>query len=301
MSLEQLEVGGGGTVDVFFVVATVIVSIIIAGFIARCLFGSRGASSRHRHTLLMIGLCGSGKTTLFAQLVARKCVSTRTSMEPNRAAMKRRAVLCSTDKGVFPSVAPSMLGNGVDASVVVVDFPGHRRLRESLLPALEEAKNVVVVVDAVTIQDDRHEGAQALAELLLSVFTSSAFYGVQRVLVACTKRDELTSYSAKAVRKLLEVDITRCITSRQGDLQSLDNILNSAGVVVGRSKNNSGSGRSSCGRDCRAHQLSLGEAGKFTFDAFPVPVQFVDVSSMVDPSRHPFNVEPVWDFVEGRI
>ncbi|ESL07697.1 hypothetical protein TRSC58_04610 [Trypanosoma rangeli SC58] len=301
LEVEGAKVEGGGTVDFFFVVASIIFSLIIAGLIVRYLFGTRGASSRHRHTLLMVGLCGSGKTTLFAQLVARKCVSTRTSMEPNRAAMKRRAVLSGTEKGVPSSAAPSMFANGADASVVVVDFPGHRRLRESLLPALEEAKNVVVVVDAVTIQDDRHEGAQALAELLLSVFTSSAFYGVQRVLVACTKRDELTSYSAKAVRKLLEVDITRCITSRQGDLQSLDNILNSAGVAVGRSKNNSGSGRSSGSTDCRAHQLSLGDAGKFTFDTFPVPVQFVDVSSMVDPSRHPFNVEAVWDFVEGRI
>ncbi|RNF19711.1 signal recognition particle receptor subunit beta [Trypanosoma conorhini] len=297
----RAEVRSGTAAWAVLVVASVIFALLLASFIARCVLGARGAASRRRHTLLLIGLCGSGKTTLFAQLVAQKRVSTRTSMEPNRAAMRRRTPASSTEKGVSSPAAPSMFASGADASVLVVDFPGHRRLRGLLLPALEEAKNVVVVVDAVTIQDDRHEGAQALAELLLSVFTSSAFYGVQRVLVLCTKRDELTSYSAKAVRKLLEAELTRCIASRQGGLQSLDSILNSDGVVVGRSKNKPVGGRGSGGRNRRAHQLSLGDGGRFTFDAFPVPVRFADASAMVDPARHPFNVDAVWDFVEGRI
>ncbi|EKF26655.1 hypothetical protein MOQ_009645 [Trypanosoma cruzi marinkellei] len=305
--IKETNVEGGGiTRFLLFGIVTVIIALFIARFISRYVFGAIGVYSRHRHTLLLIGLCGSGKTTLFAQLVAQKCVSARTSMQPNRAIMTRRQLPShkeekEEEKSSFSS--PSRVSNGANASQVVVDFPGHRRLRDSLLSAIEEAMSVVVVVDAVTIQDDRQEGAQALAELIFSVFTSSAFYGVQRVLVACTKRDELTSYSAKAVRKLLEAEITRFVTSRRGDLQSLDTILNSARVVVGQKKSKFavGGGSSSSRRDGPTHQLSLDESGKFTFDNFPIPVHFADVSSVVDPARHPFNVEPVWDFVEGRM
>ncbi|KAF5219987.1 hypothetical protein ECC02_006996 [Trypanosoma cruzi] len=302
--IKETNAESGGTARfLFFGIVTVIVALFIARFISRYVFGAIGVYSRHRHTLLLIGLCGSGKTALFAQLVAQKCVSARTSMQPNRAVMTRRQLSSHKEEEEEESSfsAPSRFSNGANASQVVVDFPGHRRLRDSLLSAVEEAMSVVVVVDAVTIQDDRQEGAQALAELIFSVFTSSAFYGVQRVLVACTKRDELTSYSAKAVRKLLEAEITRFVTSRRGDLQSLDSILNSARVVVGHKKSKFAGGGDSGRRDGIAHQLSLDESGKFTFDKFPVPVHFADVSSVVDPARHPFNVEPVWEFVEGRM
>ncbi|PBJ79156.1 signal recognition particle receptor subunit beta [Trypanosoma cruzi] len=302
--IKETNAESGGTARfLFFGIVTVIAAFFIARFISRYVFGAIGVYSRHRHTLLLIGLCGSGKTALFAQLVAQKCVSARTSMQPNRAVMTRSQLSSHKEEEEKESSfsAPSRVSNGANTSQVVVDFPGHRRLRDSLLSAIEEAMSVVVVVDAVTIQDDRQEGAQALAELIFSVFTSSAFYGVQRVLVACTKRDELTSYSAKAVRKLLEAEITRFVTSRRGDLQSLDTILNSDRVVVGHKKGKFAGGGDSSRRDGLAHQLLLDESGKFTFDNFPVPVRFADVSSVVDPARHPFNVEPVWEFVEGRM
>ncbi|PWU99453.1 hypothetical protein C4B63_9g305 [Trypanosoma cruzi] len=240
--IKETNAESGGTARfLFFGIVTVIAAFFIARFISRYVFGAIGVYSRHRHTLLLIGLCGSGKTALFAQLVAQKCVSARTSMQPNRAVMTRSQLSSHKEEEEEKESsfsAPSRVSNGANTSQVVVDFPGHRRLRDSLLSAIEEAMSVVVVVDAVTIQDDRQEGAQALAELIFSVLTSSAFYGVQRVLVACTKRDELTSYSAKAVRKLLEAEITRFVTSRRGDLQSLDTILNSDRVWWGTKRVN---------------------------------------------------------------
>ncbi|KEG07584.1 signal recognition particle receptor subunit beta [Trypanosoma grayi] len=277
--------------NVFIFLVTLFIALIFGRFIAQRLWSVTGISGRHRHTLLLLGLCGSGKTTLFAQLVANKRISARTSMQPNRAAMAERL---AEGSGVDDSSAYSPSVAAANSNIVVVDFPGHRRLRESLAPALENARDVVFVVDAVTIQDDRHEGAQALAELVVSVVTSPEFYGVQRVLVACTKRDELTSYSAKAVRKLLEAEITRCVATRRGGVQSIDSIVNSAGVAVGRKAHKAGGSNGGY-----AHELFLGESGKFSFDAFPVPVQFADVSSLAEPGQHPFNVNPVRDFAEG--
>ncbi|ORC87211.1 uncharacterized protein TM35_000231820 [Trypanosoma theileri] len=299
-----------------FIVATIIFALVIARVLAKYVLRGAGITSRHRHSALLIGLCGSGKTALFAQLIAQKRIKTRTSMKANRAVMTLRSKHSitnngkqeddSTDNKLTKTVSNTNTNTAaVGAPVEVVDYPGHRRLRDSLTSDLEEANKVILVVDTVTIQDDRQEGAQALAELVVSVFTSPAFYGVKRVLVACTKRDELTSYSAKAVKKILEAEITRCIATRRGDVQSLDSIVNASGIAVGRKKNKSGaSGRnnnSNLSRGGKVHELLLGESGKFTFDDFPVPVVFVDVSSYVSPTEHPFNVEAVREFVDEKI
>ncbi|KAH9588862.1 Signal recognition particle receptor [Trypanosoma melophagium] len=300
-----------------FLVATVIVALVIARIIAKYVLSGVGITSRHRHTVLLIGLCGSGKTTLFAQLIAQKRITTRTSMKPNRAVMTLRSKHSITNNGehnfsadnestrTVSTTTTTATTTTVGSPVEVVDYPGHRRLRESLTSDLEEANKVVLVVDSVTIQDDRQEGAQALAELVVSVFTSPAFYGVKRVLVACTKRDELTSYSAKAVKRILEAEVTRCLATRRGEVQSLDSIVNASGLAVGRRKNKSGGGvsnsNSSSSRVGKVHELLLGESGKFTFDDFPIPVVFVDVSSYVLPTEHPFNVEVVREFVDEKL
>ncbi|KAG8345413.1 putative ADP ribosylation factor family Signal recognition particle [Trypanosoma vivax] len=268
---------------VALVLVTTLLAALVAYIVVRCVYGAKMTTRRRRHTLLLLGPCGSGKTTLFAQLVARKRISARTSMQPNRAVMRFKADAASDDEE-GPQTSPG-------ACMTVVDFPGHRRLRCSIDQELEEAKKVVIVVDSVTIQDPQG-GAEALAELVVSVFTSPAFYFVEGVLVACTKRDELTSYSAKSVQKLLEKEITHHIITRRGDVQSIGDIVNAEGVAVGRRKNNG----SSLGKTAKRHQLSLNDSGKFTFDTFPLPVDFVDISSFPEPEKHPFNVDPVREF-----
>lgn len=269
-------------VEMLLIAVTIIVALLVAYYISTLFSAVRGTTRRRSRSVLLVGLTGSGKTTLFAQLVARKRVEVRTSMEPNRGVMR----LASAAENEDPTAGSESSG------VTIIDFPGHRRLRESLMRALEEVKKVVFVVDAVTIQDP-HEGAEAVAELIVAVLSSTEFFGVESVLIACTKRDELTSYSAKAVQKLLEKEITHCLSTRHGGVQRLESIVNASGVAVGSGNK---SRRNAATHGCRAHELSLDEARKFSFANFQVPVQFVDISSFVGPEDQVYNVEPVREF-----
>ncbi|EPY38978.1 signal recognition particle receptor subunit beta [Angomonas deanei] len=177
-----------------------------------------------------------------------------------------------------------------DWSHTIVDFPGHRRLQGNLWEALAEAKKVVVVIDSITIHDDHQEGAGALAALLFSLLQSPEFIGVQQVVFACSKRDELTSYTAKAVQKLLEAAMTRTIESKQGDIGSVDRVVDGKGTVIQRKATGN---RRSLNLEC--------ENGKFSFQSFGdscrVPISFVEVSANPNPGEHKFNTQPLVEFI----
>lgn len=255
---------------------TAVVGAVLCRLLFRRLFGRVGVlAKKRRHTTLLVGLPSSGKTALLSRLVTGDTTAeTRTSMQVNTGVLHGHK-------------EEERLG------LLLVDYPGHRRLRDSLFSHLEEAVNVVVVIDSVTIQDDRHEGALAVSELLLAVLQSPEFYGVQKLLFACAKRDELASYSSKAVRKLLEAAMVRSIESRQGDLGRVDTVVDGKGTVV------TGGGRKKHGGRQRAYVLDLGEEGGFSFDQLGLPVSFVDVSCYPKPAEHGFSDEPVIDFITG--
>ncbi|CUG22145.1 signal recognition particle receptor beta subunit, putative [Bodo saltans] len=232
---------------------------------------------------MLIGLCGSGKTSLFVRLTTAAATQddgtaailpeTNTSMQPN--------------KGVYRS-------DTTGSNHTIVDYPGHRRLRgDGLYATLQESKRLVVVVDSITIQDVHTDGAQAVADLLYDVLQSNAFDGVESVLFACNKRDDVTSFSAKAVRRLLETEITRQITTRSAAVGSIEKVTSAAGQVAKGTKRGGGGTPSDRSDEC---VLVAQANGKFSFDALRVPVQFVDVSAVGDDT---YNFEGVKTFVES--
>lgn len=251
-------------------VGLVLLTLLLAVVVAKWLLGTRRP---HRETVLLIGLPGSGKTLLFAQLTSAGPPSTTptcTSMTVNRA-----LVHGSGDNGA--------------SFLELVDHPGHRRLYPSLDLEMQRARKVVLVVDAVTIHDDRVDGAGAVVELLYRVIKSSHFYGVSELLIACTKRDEITSYSAKAVKRLLEAAMTTCIRSHRSDLNQVDRVVDAKGVVVGEANRRA---EDDWGR---RHELELPDRRSFSFDTdMPISFQFADVSSL--PSSD-YTVKPVAEFM----
>lgn len=232
-----------------------------------------------RTAVLLMGLPGSGKTALFAQLTSGKEVSSCTSMEVNEGR------LCLSGKEGKQGVDES--------SPLIIDHPGHRRLYHSLRRTLQRAIKVILVVDAVSVQDDRHEGAAAVAELLYTFLHTPEFYGVRQILVACTKRDELTSYSAKAVKKMLEAALTSCIQSRRGELSQVDEVLDASGAVAGKRHGGKGAGGG------RRYMLDVDDNATFRFEEhLPVDVRFADISSMTQslPSSG-YNTDAVRQFI----
>jgi signal recognition particle receptor subunit beta len=282
---------------------------LLAGYlIFRLVFGGTlgiGATlnRRRRTRTALIGLPDSGKTALFGQLVRRiQLRETRTSMRESVGPL-----LVAKEQGISETTP----------GITIVDCPGHPRLRDHMLRAVGEAVNVVVVIDAVTVQDSQHDGVAALAELLLNVLQSTEFYGVQRLLFACTKRDEVTSYAAKAVRKLLEAAMVASIESRQNAMGRVESVRDSNNTVIASTNRKSGRG----GNAGRHYVLSVddcGDAGgvdggqgltrshlrgdgggvkRFSFEQLGIPVFFVDISSCPHSTEHKYSVAPIEAFI----
>ncbi|GET92020.1 hypothetical protein, conserved [Leishmania tarentolae] len=285
--------------------ATLALGYLVVFFVFGRILDFDGMLSRRRPrtTTVLIGLPGSGKTALFAQLVHHEqLLDSRTSMREN--------------SGYIRAAAQYGRSNNT-AGVKVVDCPGHPRLHQGMLRALSEATYVVVVIDSVTVQDSQQEGVAALAELLFNVLQTPEFYGVRRLLFACTKRDEAISYASKAVRKLLEAAMVASIESRQNAIGRVDTVRDSKNAIIS-SESTSGSGRRGGGRrymlslegadsDDGESQAGLrqkhlrGAAGgnvkKFSFDQLGIPLAFVDVSSRPNAAEHKYSITIIEDFL----
>lgn len=239
----------GGAVVVGFVTLK-LVAFLVGGSVRSTLL-----NSVPRRNVVLIGLPGAGKTSLLLKLAdagARDPLKSQTSMEPNITTVR---------------VSDSK-------ELTLVDCPGHQRLRHKLFDAVEAATTVVVVVDSVTIQDDHTQGAQALAGLLFDVLQSKAFYGVKKLVIACSKGDEITSFSSKAVRRYLEAEMGRTIATRAGAVGTLRGEIKRN--VRGATQNSS---------LCEEGILYLSEdTKKFSFDTLNCPVTFVDCS-VTNPSK----------------
>jgi signal recognition particle receptor subunit beta len=138
--------------------------------------------------------------------------------------------------------------------VKVVDFPGHRRLREELVAALPTAGALVFVVDAISIKSDVRHVAQFLYDIFTNQDVNKA---ALPILIACNKQDVVTASSSTAVQSMIEKELdqlrsTRASTPMQEGTQ-------------------------------RGDEIYLGiEGEKFKIEHLPMQVSFVDCSSKDD-------------------
>ncbi|CAH9112254.1 unnamed protein product [Cuscuta epithymum] len=154
---------------------------------------------RSFNTIVLTGLCGSGKTYIFYQL--RHGVppqeGTVTSLEPNRDTINLRSEITKDDK--------------IKLEVDVIDVPGHHRLRSKLDEFLPRAAGVVFVVDAI----DFLANCLAASEYLYDILTKKDV--VQKkipVLVFCNKVDKVTAHTKAFITKQLEREIEKLRHSR---------------------------------------------------------------------------------------
>ncbi|XP_063236305.1 signal recognition particle receptor subunit beta isoform X2 [Bacillus rossius redtenbacheri] len=140
---------------------------------------------KHRPTrngVLLLGLCDSGKTLLFARLLHDKFVATYTSVREN-----------------------SGEATWNNRLVKVVDIPGHERLRGKFFDQYKSmAKALVFVVDSVTIQKEVRDVAEFLYIILADPAISSAR---PSVLILCNKQDVTMAKGSGVVKSLLEKEI----------------------------------------------------------------------------------------------
>ncbi|KAI3424957.1 hypothetical protein D9Q98_008338 [Chlorella vulgaris] len=157
------------------------------------LSGSKG------NTVLLVGPCDAGKTTLLHQLCDGSThLGSVASMVPTEA----DGQLASEKAGGATSARP----------VQLVDIPGHPRVRGQVERYAGRAAGVVFVVDSVDFMPRKTEAAEQLFEVL-----SAPSLARRRVplLLACNKQDMGSkAHTVDFIRKRLEKELDQMRSTR---------------------------------------------------------------------------------------
>lgn len=160
-----------------------------------------------RTDFLLTGVCDSGKTLLFSQLVINKGRETFTSISEN--------------------IGWYQCGRG---SVKVLDLPGHERLRSKFFDKYKsQAKGIVYVVDSATLQKDVRDVADYLYTILADNATSSS-----AILILCNKQDEPLAKGSAVIKALLEKELNVIRSTRASKLESVDSSRDSTNSFLGK-------------------------------------------------------------------
>uniref|UniRef100_A0A2M3Z7P2 Signal recognition particle receptor subunit beta n=1 Tax=Anopheles braziliensis TaxID=58242 RepID=A0A2M3Z7P2_9DIPT len=158
-----------------------------------------------RSAVLFTGLCESGKTFVFSNLILGDERETFTSIKENIGTYK-------TSKG---------------RELKVVDVPGHERLRGKFFDQYKtSAKAIVYMIDSATVQKDIRD----VADFLYTILADKAIANLP-VIVLCNKQDETMAKSETAIRSMLEKEFNIVRQTRKNQLQSVDNSTSSVAFL----------------------------------------------------------------------
>ena len=151
---------------------------------------------------LILGPCGSGKTTMFYKWQSPKLkAKTVTSQSINR--------------------------GFVFGKNEVIDYPGHPRLRGGLSTLIPRARKIVFLLDS----SDTMDGFKSAAELLYDIFVMKGLRPDAQMLIGCHKSDLEGSRDCNAVEKILNDQIELLRKSRmQGELEGDNSVDQYLGV-----------------------------------------------------------------------
>jgi len=187
--LDKLNEG-----DVLIITAIITFLVI---FISTILLFVRSSSSK-ANQILLLGICDSGKSLMYSQLILKSYHPTFTSMKENTGSY-------------------NLEGN---KSFEVVDVPGHERLRVTCFDNLKSnARGIVFVVDSTTLQKELKD----VAVFLYDIMTDNVIFRRKTpILVACNKQDQLKAKGCQIVKSQLEKEMTIVRHTKQAALQTTD-------------------------------------------------------------------------------
>merc|ERR1712039_91041 len=168
--------------------------------------GATKGKRRSRGNLaLLMGQCGSGKTTTFFRLRephVEEPVTTVSSLKPLREVLQLRP---GEDKESF-------------GPVEVVDFPGHLRMRGKQNKLVPEARCIVYMIDS----EDKQR-LKDVAENFYELLTNQDIIELHTpILIACNKADLNTAKTEKAIIEEIEREIEQMRVSRGATLEGQD-------------------------------------------------------------------------------
>ncbi|PSC68940.1 signal recognition particle receptor subunit beta-like [Micractinium conductrix] len=192
---------------------------VLVVLVLRKLLG--GGTGGRGSTVLLVGPCEGGKTTMWHQLLQGSThLGTVASMQPN------------VGEGPLAGekAAAASAGASAPRPVQLVDIPGHPRLRGQLERHAERAAGVVFVLDSVDFMPKKTETAEQLLEVL-----SSPALAKRRapVLLACNKQDAGSrAHTVEFIRKRLEKELDQ-LRSTRGTLGDVNGGSGGGGAPLG--------------------------------------------------------------------
>ena len=178
---------------IYVALAVIFVTVFISLTTLLCKKGSR------RQAVLICGPCDSGKTLLFSQLLHKTKIETFTSMKENV------GVLDIPENRKKP---------------VVIDLPGHERIRYKCLDNQKEsAMGIIYVLDAATIT----KGIRDATEFLFRILSDPSIHSNRTpILVICNKQDMTLAKGSKVIQRELAKEIGLLRDTQAGTLQGTD-------------------------------------------------------------------------------
>lgn len=170
-------------------------------------------SRRSGDTILLLGLSDAGKTLLYSLLVARKFMSTQTSIKENKgkySSEKRRG----------------------GKSWNLIDLPGHERVRAKYLyKHKDNARGVVFLIDSVKFLKEIRDVAELMYDLLAN---RTMQRNKASILVACNKQDQVTAKSCTVIKAQLEKELNNLRVTRSAALLGVDDYTSSKNAFIGK-------------------------------------------------------------------
>jgi len=168
-------------------------------------------SKRSGDTILLLGLSDAGKTLLYSLLVARKFMSTQTSIKEN--------------KGRYSSERKKS-----GKSWNLIDLPGHERVRAKYLyKHKDNARGVVFLIDSVKKE------IRDVAELMYDLLANRTMQrNKASILVACNKQDQPTAKSCTVIKTQLEKELNNLRVTRSAALLGIEDYSSSKNAFIGK-------------------------------------------------------------------
>ncbi|KAJ8945040.1 hypothetical protein NQ318_019035 [Aromia moschata] len=184
-----VKLEGTDFTNIFIAVFVIIITLVLFALYRR--------SKSTRRGILLTGLCNSGKTLIYSQLLHNKNVQTHTSIVEN--------------------TGNYLINNDV---LKVVDIPGHERLRNKFFEQYKDiAKGLVFVVDSATIQQDIRDAAEFLYNILVDPVIVN---NCPNLLILCNKQDQTLAKGATAVKSIFEKELNTLRITKSKQLESVD-------------------------------------------------------------------------------
>lgn len=184
-----IKLGGTDYTQIFIAVFVIVITLVLI-----VLYKRRKSS---RQGILLTGICDSGKTLLFSQLIHNKHIQTHTSIKEN---------------------ISNYIVNG--EALRVIDIPGHERLRDRFFSQYKDiAKGIVFVVDSNTITQDIRDAAEFLYNIIADPVIVK---NKPNILILCNKQDFTFAKGGSAVKSIFEKELNTLRTTKSSQLESVD-------------------------------------------------------------------------------